>query len=75
MGGSNRVEPLRKSEKELKRRPLSVRAGAQNSKHIWLRNVAKISSNIGNWYSPSKTSLLLLLGFVEWCLLAAGKLP
>ena len=44
MGGSNRVEPLRKSEKELKRRPLSVRAGAQNSKHVWLRNVAKISS-------------------------------
>ena len=34
----NSVESLRKSEKELKRRPLSVRAGAQNNKHIWLKN-------------------------------------
>lgn len=38
MGGSNSVEPLSKSEKELKIRPLSVRAGAQNSKHVWLTN-------------------------------------
>ena len=41
MGGSNRVEPLRKSEKELKRRPLSFMAGAQSKKHIWLRNDTK----------------------------------
>ena len=43
MGGSNRVEPLRKSENELKTRPLSVMAGAQSKKHIRLRKVAKIS--------------------------------
>ena len=47
MGGSNRVEPLRKSENELKIRPLSVRAGAQNNNHVWLRNVAKLSSKEG----------------------------
>ena len=47
MGGSNRVEPLRKSEKELKRRPLSVMAGAQSKEHIWLRKDTKISSKKG----------------------------
>ena len=41
MGGSNRVEPLRKSEKDLKRTPLSVRARAQKNKHIWLINGAR----------------------------------
>ena len=37
MRGSNRVEPLRKSENELKKRPPSVMAGAQNNKHKELR--------------------------------------
>mgnify|MGYP003703351477 CR=1 FL=1 len=49
MEGSNRIEPLRKSENELKRRPLSVMTGAQSKNHRWLRNVAKKSSKKGKW--------------------------
>ena len=38
MEGSNRVEPLMKSEDELKRGPFSVRAGALSKKLVGLRN-------------------------------------
>ena len=41
MEGSNRVEPLNKDENELKRRPLSVLVGAQNSEQVRLRNEAR----------------------------------
>ena len=43
MGGSNRVEPLRKSEKGLKKMTFSVLVGAQIYKKERLRNVAKMS--------------------------------
>ena len=49
MEGSNRVEPLMKQENELKIRPFSVLVGAQINKHVWLRNVTKISSKGGKW--------------------------
>ena len=56
MGASNSVEPLSKSEKELKIRPLSVRAGAQNSKHVWLINGARNGPKRGKCYSPLTTN-------------------
>ena len=36
MEGSNRVEPLMRSEDELKIWPFSVKAEAQHKKHAWL---------------------------------------
>ena len=59
MGGSTSVEPLSKSEKELKTRPLSVRAGAQNSKHVWLTNGARNGPKRGKCYSPLKTNVFV----------------
>ena len=56
MGASNSVEPLSKSEKELKRRLLSVRAGAQNSEHVWLINGARNGPKRGKVYLPLKTN-------------------
>jgi len=40
--GSNRVEPLMRHKNELKRRPLSVLAGAQIYQKLWLRYDARI---------------------------------
>ena len=43
MGVPNRVRPLMKDEIELKKIPLSVLIGAQNSKQKGLRKLAKMS--------------------------------
>ena len=57
MGVPNRVRPLMKDEIELKKIPLSVLIGAQNSKHVRLRNDTRISSKEWERYSPLKTKL------------------
>ena len=54
MEDTNRVEPLMKQENELKIRPYSVFFGAQINKHVWLRNVTKISSKRGKVDLPLK---------------------
>ena len=68
MEGSNRVEPLMKSEDELKRGSLSVLVGAKMYKKKRLRNIAKKSSKKRKWqltfgdksFVASSTNLQLL---------------
>ena len=55
MEGSNRVEPLMKSEDELKIRPLSVMAGAQSKKHRRLINRSRKRVKEEKCHSPLKT--------------------
>ena len=74
MGTSNSVEPLSKSEKELKIRPLSVRAGAQNSKHVWLTNDTRNGPKKGEMKLTLEDKPVDASWREKRCLLAAGKL-